>query len=57
MKKIRSLKLNELSKRELDERELKELKGLRGSSECDAKCGTLEPTLGSTYGFWVSYFD
>lgn len=54
MKKIKRLKLNELSNRELKEREMKILKG---GNQCRDKCGTIDPPIGYGYGTWVSYFD
>lgn len=53
MKKLKILKLNNLSKRDLKETDMKNLKG---GNECRDKCGTSTPTIGSAYGEWVTYF-
>ncbi|NBH88249.1 TIGR04149 family rSAM-modified RiPP [Parabacteroides distasonis] len=53
MKQVKKLKLSELSKKELNERQLKELKG---GDYCRDKCGTSSPTIGSAYGEWTAYF-
>ena len=53
MKKIKKLKLSELSKIEL---EAKQMKDLKGGNYCRDKCGTRTPAIGSAYGEWVSYF-
>lgn len=54
MKKIKCIKLSELSKSELKE---KQMKVLKGGNECRNKCGTISPVIGSAYGEWVTYFD
>lgn len=54
MKKIKCIKLSELSKSELKE---KQMKVLKGGNECRDKCGTISPVIGSAYGEWVTYFD
>lgn len=53
MKKINKLKLSDLSKKELDSRQMKTVKG---GNYCRDKCGTSSPAIGSAYGEWVSYF-
>jgi natural product precursor len=53
MKKIKKLKLSELSKRELEDRDMKALKG---GNFCQSNCGTISPTLESSSGFWRQYF-
>lgn len=53
MKRVKKLKLSELSKKELNDRQLKELKG---GDICNSNCGTVSPTLGSSGGFWHQYF-
>lgn len=53
MKKIKKLKLNELSKEELNERQMKVLKG---GDICHSNCGTISPTLADSSGFWHRYF-
>ena len=53
MRKIEKLKLSNLSKRELENRELKKLKG---GDICSVNCGTVTPTLADSNKQWHSYF-
>ena len=53
MKQIKKLKLSELSKKELKERDMKVLKG---GDICHSNCGTVSPTLASSSEFWHEYF-
>lgn len=53
MKQVKKLKLSELSKKELNERQLKELKG---GDYCDDKCGTNSSVHGGTSSWWKGYF-
>lgn len=53
MKQIKKLKLSELSKKELEARQMKVLKG---GDFCDDKCGTSSPPHGSASGWWKGYF-
>lgn len=54
MKKIKKIKLIELSKEELEEREMKILKG---GDYCDDKCGTVSPSHASSSGWWKGHFE
>ena len=53
MKKIKKLRLSELSRKELDTRELKTIKG---GDICNSNCGTISPSLADSGGFWHQYF-
>lgn len=53
MKKIKKLKLTELSKKELETRELKTIKG---GDICNSNCGTISSSLADSGGFWHQYF-
>lgn len=53
MKKLKKLKLSELSKAELEKRQMKVLKG---GDDCGGKCGTVRPPSGSTTKDWHGYF-
>lgn len=55
MKQLKKLKLTELSKAELEKRQMKVLKG---GDDCSGKCGTSKPPSGSTTQGWhVYYYD
>lgn len=53
MKKIEKIKLNELSKKELDTRQMKVLKG---GDYCSDKCGTKSPPSADATSWWRGYF-
>lgn len=53
MKRIKKLKLSELSKKELSQ---KQMTAIKGGNYCRDKCGTSTPAIGSAYGEWVGYF-
>lgn len=53
MMKIEKLRLSNLSKRELENRELKQLKG---GDICSVNCGTVTPTLADSNKAWNKYF-
>lgn len=53
MKQIKKLKLSELSKNELEARQMKVLKG---GDYCSDKCGTISPSSSSAGSWWKSYF-
>jgi len=53
MKTIKKLKLSELSKQELNKRQLKSIKG---GDICNSNCGTISPTLANSGSFWHAYF-
>lgn len=53
MKKIKKLNLIELSKKEL---EAKEMKVLKGGDYCDDKCGKEKPVKASAAAFWKAEF-
>lgn len=53
MKKIKKLRLSELSKNELETRQMKVLKG---GGYCEDKCGTISPSSGSASDWWKGYF-
>lgn len=53
MKKLKKLKLSELSKKELEKRQMKTLKG---GDYCSDKCGTLTPPSADATKWWRGYF-
>lgn len=53
MRKIEKLRLSNLSKRKLENRELKQLKG---GDICSVNCGTVTPTLENSNKAWHEYF-
>lgn len=53
MKQLKKLKLSELSKKELEKRQMKTLKG---GDYCEGKCGTISPNSGSSTDWWRGYF-
>lgn len=53
MKRIKKLKLSELSKNELEKRQMKVLKG---GDICHSNCGTISPPLADSSTFWHQYF-
>lgn len=53
MKQLKKLKLSELSKKELEKRQMKTLKG---GDYCSDKCGTLSPVSGTAEPQWKGYF-
>lgn len=50
---IEKLRLSNLSKRELENRELKQLKG---GDICSVNCGTVTPSLANSNEAWHKYF-
>lgn len=54
MKKIKDLKLTNLAKKELEEKEMKALKG--GDDFCGDKCGKVKPVKASAAAFWEGEF-
>lgn len=54
MKRVKMLKLSELSKKELNDRQLKELKG---GDYCGDKCGTSSSVSAEKAPWWRGYFD
>ena len=53
MKKIERLRLSNLSKQKVENREMKQLKGGFG---CNDKCGTITPSLAEALNLWFAYF-
>ena len=53
MKQIKKLKLSELSKNELEKRQMNILKG---GDYCSSKCGTLSPPSADASSYWKGYF-
>lgn len=53
MKRVKMLKLSELSKKELNDRQLKELKG---GDYCSDKCGTDDFIKADKENWWNGYF-
>ena len=53
MKKIKKLTFSEMSKKQLDE---KQLKTIKGGDYCTDKCGTSSSVIGSVYPGWQSLF-
>lgn len=53
MKKIKKLTFTEMSKKQLDE---KQLKALKGGDYCIDKCGTSGSTRSSVYPGWMAEF-
>lgn len=53
MKVIKKLKLSEFSKQEMENRQLKSLKG---GDWCTDKCGTSTSSRSGTANAWYSYF-
>ena len=53
MKKIKKLTFSEMSKKQLDE---KQLKTIIGGDYCTDKCGTSSSVIGSVYPGWQSLF-
>lgn len=53
MKQLKKLKLSELSKKELEKRQMKTLKG---GDYCSDKCGTQTPVSSDAGAQWKGYF-
>lgn len=53
MKKIKRLTLIEMSKKELNSKQMKQVKG---GDDCTDKCGTSSYVIGSVYANWMSHF-
>ena len=53
MKRLKKIKLSEISNKELETRQLKELKG---GDFCSDKCGTKTPPSAVATSWWRGYF-
>lgn len=53
MKQLKKLKLSELSKKELEKRQMKTLKG---GDYCEGQCGTVTPPSADATKWWRGYF-